>query len=223
MICELFMPGVMGCDMKTAITSLVNGVKMTGYFPSFMELADICTIYKMKGSRLEMSSDRGIFMLNILQKNIWQADIKWQIWSYCSWNVWLKYWCSEEKEHKESLVRCVRCHKLCIKRGQILYWYSDIRSCPSFRWTMAGWLHERPVRHLACRAAWREARTWCMGPMWRLPWLWTRPLVRRTELSSGRQFNRVECSALLCAQLQSIRLGNCAMREGKIYIFTKAW
>jgi hypothetical protein len=68
MICELFMPGVMGCDMKTAIISLVNGVKMTGYFPSFMELADICTIYKMKGSRLEMSSDRGIFILNILQQ-----------------------------------------------------------------------------------------------------------------------------------------------------------
>ena len=33
-----------------------------------MELADVCTIYKMSGSRLEMSSDRGIFILSLLRK-----------------------------------------------------------------------------------------------------------------------------------------------------------
>ena len=61
MINELFLPGVMGEDMKAAVLSLMNGVKVTGYFPPFTQLADICTIFKNKASRLEMSSDRGCF------------------------------------------------------------------------------------------------------------------------------------------------------------------
>ena len=68
LINELFLPGVMGQDMKSAIISLMNGVRQTGYFPPYMELADICTIYKLKGSRLDMSSDRGIFILSVLRK-----------------------------------------------------------------------------------------------------------------------------------------------------------
>ena len=68
LINELFLPGVMGKDMRSAIISLMNGVRQTGYFPPYMELADICTIYKLKGSRLDMSSDRGIFILSVLRK-----------------------------------------------------------------------------------------------------------------------------------------------------------
>ena len=68
MINELFLPGVMGDDMKSAVLSLMNGIKVTGYFPPFTQLADICTIFKNKGSRLEMSSDRGVFILVILRK-----------------------------------------------------------------------------------------------------------------------------------------------------------
>ena len=67
LINELFLPGVMGQDMKSAIISLMNGVRQTGYFPPYMELADICTIYKLKGSRLDMSSDPGIFILLVLR------------------------------------------------------------------------------------------------------------------------------------------------------------
>ena len=68
MINELFLPGVMGCDLKSAILSLVNGVKNNGYLPPFMEMADVCTIYKQKGSHLKMSNDRGIFILTISRK-----------------------------------------------------------------------------------------------------------------------------------------------------------
>ena len=68
MINELFIPCVMGCDLKSAILSLVNGVKNNGYLPPFMEMADVCTIYKQKGSHLKMSNDRGIFILTILRK-----------------------------------------------------------------------------------------------------------------------------------------------------------
>ena len=40
LINELFLPGVMGQDLKSAIVSLLNGVRQTGYFPPYMELAD---------------------------------------------------------------------------------------------------------------------------------------------------------------------------------------
>ena len=68
MINELLLPGVMGPDMKKAVLSLMNGVKNTGYFPPFMQMADICTIFKNRGSRLEMQNDRGVFILGVLKK-----------------------------------------------------------------------------------------------------------------------------------------------------------
>ena len=67
MINELLLPGVMGTDMKKAVLCLMNGVKNTGYFPPFMQMADICTIFK-SGSRLEMKNDRGVFILGVLKK-----------------------------------------------------------------------------------------------------------------------------------------------------------
>ena len=68
MISELFLPGIMGSDLQSGVISLINGIKNTRYFPKFMEMADICTIYKNKGSRLEMKNERGIFILPILRK-----------------------------------------------------------------------------------------------------------------------------------------------------------
>ena len=55
-------------DLKKALLILVNGIKTEMKLPQFAELADIVSIYKNKGSRLEMNNDRGIFILTIFKK-----------------------------------------------------------------------------------------------------------------------------------------------------------
>ena len=46
----------------------MNGVKLTFDFPEYMELANISSIFKNKGSRFELENDRGIFLLAVLRK-----------------------------------------------------------------------------------------------------------------------------------------------------------
>ena len=53
MINELLKPNYMGKDLKMAILSLMNGIKQTFYFPEFMQLANISSIFKQKGSRFD--------------------------------------------------------------------------------------------------------------------------------------------------------------------------
>ena len=38
------------------------------FIPEYMECADITSIFKNKGSRMELSGDRGIFILGVLIK-----------------------------------------------------------------------------------------------------------------------------------------------------------
>ena len=68
MINELFKPGIIGNEMKKASLKLMNSIKSHMFVPSNMQLANITTIFKNKGSRLDMSSDRGIFILPVLRK-----------------------------------------------------------------------------------------------------------------------------------------------------------
>ena len=68
MISELFKPGIIGAELKHATLSLMNNVKANMFVPANMQLANITTIFKSRGSRLEMSSDRGIFLLTIFRK-----------------------------------------------------------------------------------------------------------------------------------------------------------
>ena len=68
MINELFKPGIIGDEMKTATLDLMNNIKSFMYVPTNMQLANITTIFKNKGSRLDMSNDRGIFILPVLRK-----------------------------------------------------------------------------------------------------------------------------------------------------------
>ena len=68
MISEIFKPKVAGLDLQKAILNLMNLVQSSLYIPEFMQVSDISSIYKNKGSRLELSSDRGIFTLGILRK-----------------------------------------------------------------------------------------------------------------------------------------------------------
>ena len=65
---ELFKSGVMGKDLKKAVLQLMNGVKLEMFLPSMMELSNITTLYKNKGSRFEMNNECGIFILTVLRK-----------------------------------------------------------------------------------------------------------------------------------------------------------
>ena len=68
LIHELFHQDVMGQDLKRALLFLMNGVKENLQLPNEMKFANISTIFKNKGSRLEMDNDRGIFIVSVLRK-----------------------------------------------------------------------------------------------------------------------------------------------------------
>ena len=67
MVSEIFKDGYIGNDLKEALLHLFNGIKSNLFIPSFMTLANITTIFK-KGSRMDMNSERGIFILTVLKK-----------------------------------------------------------------------------------------------------------------------------------------------------------
>ena len=68
MINELFKEGYIGNDLKDSLISLLNGTKSNLLIPMLMTLANITTIYKRKGSRLDLNNDRGIFILTVMKK-----------------------------------------------------------------------------------------------------------------------------------------------------------
>ena len=68
MLNETFLPNVMGIDLKSGLLSLMNGVKSEMVIPYNLQLANISSIFKNKGSRLELLNDRGIFILPVVRK-----------------------------------------------------------------------------------------------------------------------------------------------------------
>ena len=64
---EISKPGVIGKDLKLSMLSLFNRIREENEFPSFMELANIISIYKGKGDKLDLDSDRGIFIVNLFR------------------------------------------------------------------------------------------------------------------------------------------------------------
>ena len=69
LINEIFKPPVMGRDLEDALLQLINGIKMEYFFPPEVLKSNITSIYKRKGSRLDMENDRGIFGLSVFKKN----------------------------------------------------------------------------------------------------------------------------------------------------------
>ena len=65
---EIFKPGVAGIDLKKSLVDLMNTVLSTFFIPECMAYADITSIFKLKGSRMLLSNDRGIFILGVLRK-----------------------------------------------------------------------------------------------------------------------------------------------------------
>ena len=68
LISEIFKEGVIGNDLKVAILDMMNMILETFHIPYELLKADISSIWKRKGSKMELSNDRGIFILSIFRK-----------------------------------------------------------------------------------------------------------------------------------------------------------
>ena len=68
MINEIFKPGIIGTDLEVGLLDLFNKIKENLFVPEFMNLQNITSIYKSKGSRMDMNNERGIFILTTLKK-----------------------------------------------------------------------------------------------------------------------------------------------------------
>ena len=64
---ELFKPGVAGSDVVDSVLTLCNMIKYEYRIPVFMELTNITSIYKNKGSRQDLNNDRGIFTVTCMR------------------------------------------------------------------------------------------------------------------------------------------------------------
>ena len=58
---ELFKPGVAGYDLQQSLLMLCNNVKTECAIPDFMQLTNITSIFKKKGSKTDLNNDRGVF------------------------------------------------------------------------------------------------------------------------------------------------------------------
>merc|ERR1712082_230975 len=67
---ELFFTENAGKDLKISMLKLFNSVKENGQIPSFMKIVDISSIYKGKGSKNDLNSERGIFIVSIYRSII---------------------------------------------------------------------------------------------------------------------------------------------------------
>jgi uncharacterized protein (DUF927 family) len=67
MINEIFKEGCIGSDLKDALLSLFNGSKCNQMVPDFQTFANNTTLFKNKGSHLDMKKERGIFILTVLK------------------------------------------------------------------------------------------------------------------------------------------------------------
>ena len=64
---ELFKEGVAGTDLMLAVVKLMNLIKDTQKYPEALELCNITSIYKHKGSHKDMNNYRGVFRVSVLR------------------------------------------------------------------------------------------------------------------------------------------------------------
>ena len=67
LVTELFKPGVAGSDVFKSVLTLCNMIRDEFTIPEFMELTNITSIYKNKGSRQDLDNDRGVFTVTCLR------------------------------------------------------------------------------------------------------------------------------------------------------------
>ena len=54
--------------MKLSVVDLFNGIKTNYFVPPTLDMANITTIFKKKGSKFDLENDRGIFGLSVFKK-----------------------------------------------------------------------------------------------------------------------------------------------------------
>ena len=64
---ELFKPDIIGDDLKLAVLKLMNKIKEKQIYPKCLQLCNISSIYKQRGSRNHFSQYRGIFRVLVLR------------------------------------------------------------------------------------------------------------------------------------------------------------
>jgi Txe/YoeB family toxin of Txe-Axe toxin-antitoxin module len=64
---DLFKPGLIGADLKLSLLKLLNLIKETSSIPEFAQWANITSLFKGKGDRLDLSNDRGIFLVTVIR------------------------------------------------------------------------------------------------------------------------------------------------------------
>ena len=64
LIYELFKNGNCGNDVYTSLTKMFNGIKTSLLIPTFLQSMSITRIWKHKGSRHQLSNERGLFCLS---------------------------------------------------------------------------------------------------------------------------------------------------------------
>ena len=64
---ELLGPDVAGDDLKLAVLKLMNKIKDEQIYPKCLELCNISSIWKKKGSRNSFESYRGIFRVSVFR------------------------------------------------------------------------------------------------------------------------------------------------------------
>ena len=67
LINDLFKPGVIGCDLKKSILMMMINIREKCEIPEFIEWANITSLYKGKGDRLDITNERGIFIVSIFR------------------------------------------------------------------------------------------------------------------------------------------------------------
>ena len=67
LIREIFKEEVIGENLKMSLLIIYNKIKETGRIPAFMRCANISAIYKGKGEKTDLESDRGIFIVSIFR------------------------------------------------------------------------------------------------------------------------------------------------------------
>ena len=63
----VFPPWVVGKDLEDSLLLLFNRIKDTVEIPKLMEYANITSIYKGKGEKMDLENDRGIFIVSVLR------------------------------------------------------------------------------------------------------------------------------------------------------------
>ena len=67
LINELFKPGVAGQDFQISFLTMANKIRDELFIPEFMEYANVVSIYKGRGSKMDLENDRGIFVVNLFR------------------------------------------------------------------------------------------------------------------------------------------------------------